>query len=95
MFQLIQSSLNVLNNLEKAVKLLRNFIVENMKKHIFKVKICEKFKKWWNSNLIKSKKIMFCKHQLVKNKNTIASINDYKLTRTKYFHANQKVKQDI
>ena len=45
MFQLIQFSLNVLNNLKKAVKLLENFIVENMKKHIFKVKICDKSKK--------------------------------------------------
>ena len=95
MFELIQFSLNVLDNLKKAVKSLKNFIVEKMKKHISKIKICDKFKKWWNSNLIKLRKIIFCKHWLVKNENTIANINDYKPIRTKYFHAIHKAKQDM
>ena len=95
MFQLIQSTLNVLNNVKKAVKLLKNFIVENMKKHISKVEIYDKFKKWWNSNLIKLRKIMFCKHQLAKNENSIANINNYKSIKMKYFHAVRKTKQNM
>ena len=40
--QLIQSPCDVLQNLEKAVKLLKNLIVMAMNKHIFKSRICEK-----------------------------------------------------
>ena len=38
---------------------------------------------------------MSCKHQLAKNENTVASIDDYKSIKTKYFHAICKAKQDM
>ena len=43
---LIQSPCDVLQNLEKAVTLLKNLIVMAMNEHILNSRICEKSKRW-------------------------------------------------
>ena len=66
-----------------------------MNEHIPKSRICEKSKKWWNSELTQLKKDMSSKHRIARKNNSILNINIYKEARTTYFETIRKAKRNM
>ena len=72
---LIISPIDVLKNLKKTIKLLKNLFVMAMNKHIPKSRSCEKSKKRWNPELTQLRKDMSGKHRIIKKNNSILNVN--------------------
>ncbi len=53
-------------NLDEALKVLKNLIHKASELNIFKIKICAKFKSWWNNNLTILRKTIAFYHRKFK-----------------------------
>ena len=73
------------NNFIKTINTLQIFIQATMKLYIFKIRIREKSKKWWNSKLIEIK-IMFKNQWNYKNNPTEFIWKKFKNSWIIYFH---------
>ncbi len=53
-------------DLNEASKVLKNLIHKALELNIFKIKICARFKSWWNNDLTTLRKIMTFYHRKFK-----------------------------
>ncbi len=73
-------------NLDEASKVLENLIHKASELNISKIKICARFKSWWNNDLTTLRKTMAFYHRKFKQCRIQNNERIYKLSKLRYFH---------